>query len=47
MAIDWWKYERRKNQLPDNLTCEEYEKEIKRITEELEDGIYDEPIEYI
>lgn|GEM_PF-6866514 len=30
----WEEYERRKRELPDNLTPEEYEKELKKILRE-------------
>ena len=32
----WHEYEKRKRQLPKNLTSEEYEKKIKKIIGELE-----------
>lgn len=45
--VDWQEYEARKKLLPDNLTCEEYEKAVQKIVDELEDGIYERPIKYI
>ena len=36
MDIDWHEYEERKRRLPENLTPEEYEKEIQKIIGEIE-----------
>lgn len=33
--IDWWEYERRKRQLPNNLTSQEYEAAVRKIEADL------------
>lgn len=39
MDIDWWEYEARKKELLDNLTPKEYEAEITKIVEQLENEV--------
>lgn len=39
MDIDWWEYEARKKELPDNLTPKEYEAEIRKIVKQLENEV--------